>query len=488
MKILLLNSPWVNTPQEYCVKSGTRWAAIRKRDSSLPYAPFPYLLASATSVLKSSGFDATIKDAVAEEMTRAQCLDYVDQIKPGLLVIETFTPSVKEDLSFIREAKERTGCLTAFCGVHASALPEEILGNDFMDFVLVGEYDFTLRDLAGVLSNSSGDFGQVKSLAYKEKGAIKINPPRGLIMNLDELSFPERDELPMEKYNDPVSRLYPNAKIVTSRGCPYKCIFCIEPVMNPGTQSYRKRSIDLVMQEIELVKNKYHVKEIFFDDAIFPIARAKEIATNLIKRDLKIAWSCWIDWNIGFDDLKLLKESGCVGVKIGIESSNYDIRKSAKKNIDNEKLKKLVANCKKLGLLRHASFMFGLPGETKETIKETIDFVFSLGLTGSQLAIATPLPGTPFYEMAKEKGWLTSRDWEKYEPHYHAVVEYPNCSKEDLIAAMDLARAKKVKQLLRNPLVAMGYLVKLYKSKGAGRFITEIFSKVRFASKGILTK
>ena len=107
MKVLLLNSPWINNENEYCVKAGTRWAAIRKKDRSMPYFPFPYFLASTTAVLKKAGFDAHIKDAVAEEMTRQECIDYVTNLKPDVLVIEAFTPSIYEDISFIKEAKEK---------------------------------------------------------------------------------------------------------------------------------------------------------------------------------------------------------------------------------------------------------------------------------------------------------------------------------------------------------------------------------------------
>jgi len=487
MKVLLLNSPWINNDREYGVKAGTRWAALRKKDRSMPYFPFPYFLASSTAVLKKEGIDAHIKDAIAEEISRQECMNYIENFKPDVLVIEAFAPSIYEDLSFMREAREITGCHSVFCGAHSTALPEEILKNDFMDFVLRGEYDYTLRELINFLITGRRDFEKISGLAYRENGLIKLNGRREQIQNLDDLPFPERDELPMHKYNEPFSKYYPNAKIVTSRGCPYNCIFCIEPFMYKDA-SYKKRSVNLVIEEIKIVHNKYGAKEVFFDDPIFTTSRAKEIAEAILENDLRIAWSCWIDWNIGFDELRLLKKSGCVGIKFGIESSNPEILKTAKKPVNINRVKELIKNCRRVGLLRSGAFMFGLPGETQETMKNTIELAFSLDLTSCQLAIATPLPGTPFYKMAEDKGWLITKDWTKFECHYSCVVEYPNCKKEQILGAIELARQKKVKQVLKNPLVAIRYIIKLYNLKGFKGFLKE-FSRIGpFVFKALFSK
>ncbi len=484
MKVLLLNSPWVNNEEMYSVKSGTRWAALRRKDSSMPYYPFPYFLASATAVLKKEGFDAHIKDAIAEELSREECMAYVENLKPGLLVIDAFTPSIDADLSFMQEAKAKTACYSVFCGAHSTALPADMLKNSFMDFVLLGEYDYTLRELVDFLSRGRSDFEKISGLAYKKNGSVLINSRRPQIENLDDLPFPERDELPMHKYNEPFSKNYPNARVTSSRGCPYNCIFCTEPLMYEKA-SCKKRSVSLVLEEIKMLSDKYGAREISFDDPIFTISRAKEIAEAILRDNLKISWSSWMDWNISFDDLKLLQKSGCVGIKFGVESANPEVLKTAKKPLHISKIRELIKNCRRLGLLRHASFMFGLPGDTVKNMRDTIDLAFSLDLTSCQLAIATPLPGTPFYKMAEEKGWLVTKDWSQYEPHYTAVVEYPGCRKIDIEAAISLARQKKVEQVLRNPMVALSYLIKLYRLKGAKDFSKEVFQKTIFAFRAL---
>ncbi len=484
LKIVLLNSPWINNEKEYGVKAGTRWASIRAKDKFLPYFPYPYFLASAAAVLKQSGFTVHVKDAIAEEIDKEECFKYIEFLKPSLLVVEAFTPSVSYDLAFMKEAKERTGCYTAFSGVHAGALPKEILENPFMDFVLMGEIDHTLRDLAFYLKEGKSDFGHIPGLAFKDNGVIKVNPRRAPIENLDDLPFPERDELPMHKYNEPFSKNRATARITVSRGCPFHCSFCIEPFVFNG--SYKHRSIALVIEEIKLVQNTYGVKEIFFDDSIFMTQWAVEVAQAIIKSGLKVSWSCWVDWNIKYEQLTLMKKSGCIGVKFGIESSDKAILGAVHKPVKIDRIKELIANCKKLGLLRLGSFCLGLPGETRESMRNTIDLAFSYDLTSCQVSIATPLPGTEFYQEAKEKGWLTSQDWNLYEANNSFVLNYGTCSKEDVLEAMDLVRKKKVRQFLKNPLVALGYLYKLYKAKGFKEFFKDITHKISFVIKSLL--
>ena len=480
MKVLILNSPWINNAVEYGIKSGTRFAAIRKKDRTLPYYPFPYALASTAAYLRKEGFETHIKDAIAEEMSTEQCLEYVSDFNPSLVVIEVFTPSVYDDLDFSRKIKDSTGCWIALCGAHPSAQAEELMKYDFIDFILLKDFDIPLKELCHSLSQGHQNFDDIKSLAYKQNGTIKINEINTDLIEYDELPFPDREELPIKNYNEPLSKYFPNARMSTSRGCPFNCTFCIEPFMYQ--HNYRKRSVNLVIQEIEMLKSKYGVKEIDFDDALFTISRTKEIATAFIETGLKIAWTSWIDSRISLEDLKLLKKSGCVAIKIAIESANSNILSAIGKNrmVYIEKIKLLIYQCKKLNLLVHASFMIGSPGETKETIRETLDLAFSLDLHSTQFSIATPLPGTIFYKQAIENNWLTTKNWRKYESIFSCVVEYPDCTSKDIIIGIEEARKRKVKQFLNNPFTAIGYIWRLYKFLGFRKFYKDIFNKIEF--------
>lgn len=484
MKILFLNSPWVNNEKEYCVKSGTRWAAIRKKNSSLPYFPFPYFMAWAATILKNYGFETYIKDAVAEQMSKESCLQYVEEIKPNILVIEAFTPSIYIDLEFAKEAKDKTGCMTAFCGAHATALPQDILKNHYMDFVFIGEYAYTLLELGTYISRNRHDFENIKGLAFKQNDKIKISPKRSQAESIDDILFPDYSQFKMDKYNEPLAKYYPSAKIVSTRGCPHNCIFCIEPLMYG--RIYNKRPVYNVIEEIKMLQTRYGVKEIYFDDAIFTIGRAKEIAQGILDSKIKVFWTCWMDWNIDNETLKFLKKSGCIALKFGIESANSEIMKTIGKTVYIDKIEKVIKNCKQLGLKAHGSFILGLPGETKQSLNDTVDLAFSLGIDSCQVSIATPLPGTPFYDIVVKNKWLAAKDWTDFDGLGGCTVSYPGCSKDDILNAMEEVKRRKVKQFLKNPLNAWGYVWKLYQFKGFKSFFSEITGKTFFVIKSIL--
>jgi len=232
-----------------------------------------------------------------------------------------------------------------------------------------------------------------------------------------------------------------------------------------------------VFSEISMLIERYGMKEIYFDDALFTIARAKEIANEMLARKINIPWSCWIDRHISYNDLKLLRRSGCSAVKFGIETANPDIERSTGapgaprvkpvvptrcapvgrrperpfthgrspwssgfgigKLLQIDTIIKLIRNCRRLGISTHASFMVGLPSETKETISQTVRFAFSIGLSSCQFTVATPLPGTAFYEQALKNRWLTTGDWSRYESLNSCVVTYPGCTDSDILDAFE---------------------------------------------------
>ena len=210
-----------------------------------------------------------------------------------------------------------------------------------------------------------------------------------------------------------------------------------------------------------------------------------QVSEAIIQSGVKIKWSCWVDWNISYENLALMKKSGCIGVKFGIESVDPDVLKAAHKPVKIERVKILIENCKKLGLLRLGSFCLGLPNDTAEKMRQTIDLAFSYDLNSCQVSIATPLPGTEFYQEALKNGWLKTQPWELYEANNSFVLEYQNCSKDDVLKAIALVRKKKVQQFLKHPLVAMGYIYKLYQTKGFKSFSNDIVHKAIFVIKSL---
>jgi radical SAM superfamily enzyme YgiQ (UPF0313 family) len=267
---------------------------------------------------------------------------------------------------------------------------------------------------------------------------------------------------------------------MTSRGCPYRCIFCVESKAFYGKPKFRFRSMENVMKEIDVLISDYSVKEIFFDDTYFPNKRARELAEAILQKNFRVMWSCWIDRSADLELLSLMKKAGCTGIKFGVESFNPDILKNSQKDIDFESIQELVGNCKKLGLFSHASYMFGLPGETKNTIQTTIEKAFKLRTTTSQFSVATPLPGTDFYEMARENRWLVTDDWSKYEGAGTAVVSYPGLSAADIEEGIKTVRKKKILALLANPVALCAFLLKLFHMKGAKGLLNEVIKKAGF--------
>lgn len=489
MKVLLLNAPWVNTTDEYCVKAGTRWAAVRRKDRSLQYFPFPYFMASTVAFLREAGFDASIRDAVAEELSWEESLARDEALAPDLIVIEAFTPSIEVDLEYARAAKAATGAGIAFCGAHPTALPEAMIESGTVDYVLLEEYDFPLRDLCHALVGGeprADALRAVQGLCFRsESGEPERTPRRNDTFDYDEMPLPVYDGLPMLKYTEPLSRFYPTARVVTSRGCPHNCSFCIEPLV--AGRNYRRRSIEKVVAEIRGLQERFGVREIYFDDAILTIPRTKEIARGLIEHGLDIAWTAWVDWRIRFEDLQLLAESGCVGIKFGVESASDLIRESVGKGklVQVEKIRRAVANCKKLGVYAHGSFLAGGPGETRQSLQDTIDLCFDLGLDSSQWSIATPLPGTPFYRQAADEGWLVSDRWSDYDPLNACVLQYEDCGPADIVAGMDQVRRRKAQQFLGDPRRAIGYLWKSYRMMGPKRFTLDVLKKARFVASSV---
>lgn len=481
MRTLLINSPWIQEEARYGVKAGSRWASIRPKRETLQYYPFPFFMAYARAACGQQGLEARLLDAVAEGMTTEVALKAVELYRPDICVIETATPSITIDLEFARLVKERLGPVVVMSGPHASALPEHVLGYEQCDVALITEYDYTLPELIKTLSNN-GDLAAVKGIAYKSNGAVVRTPLRPLIEDLDELPYPERDEIPLEKYTDPTCKRYPNLCIISSRGCPYKCIFCLEPYVFYSKPNYRMRRAAAVVDEIEFVMKRYQVEEIYFDDSSFSLGnnRAREISEEILKRNLKVYWSCMADARTDYETLALMKRSGCHGLKFGVESGDERLLKAINKPLDLNEVKRFAKDCKRLGIFTHGTFMFGLPGETPETMKTTLDFAFSLKLTTAQFSVATPFPGTEFYKIAKQQGWLKDEKWEDFEGGGKSPLHYPSCTQADITAALRISKRRKMIRVASNPKVFYEYLKKIYAMHGVTGLMQNLWDKGTF--------
>ncbi len=434
MKIVLLNGPCLGK----FARTG-RWQAV-SRGASLWY---PIWLAACASALEDAGFETRLIDAPAADYSLEQTVSLIKELSPDLCVIDTSTASINYDFQTAREIKRTMGegVKICFVGPHASALPESVLHNEFVDYAAVSEYDYTVRELAVRLKkDKEDDMRDVCGLWSKSAGNIIRNPERPLIMNLDELPFASRSlykDLDIARYGLDFT-LHPYMNIMTSRGCPAKCSYCLWPqTLSRG--KYRERSLDHVFAEIDFVLGaRPRVREIFFDDDTFTVRpeRVKEFCRRYISRGYKIPFSVNARADINdYDMLALMKKAGLRCLVVGFESGNQEILDRVGKNTRLQEMSGFARLCRKLKIQVHGDFVVGLPGETAQTIANTVRFARTLSLSTFQLSIAMPLPGTEFYRWLKDNRYLTTSDfaqWLDKNGLQKCVINYPQLSSGDI--------------------------------------------------------
>ena len=377
--------------------------------------------------------------------------------------------------------------VTVLDGQHPSARPDDCLAHQAIDFVLIGEPEHTMYELVDALEQGiMQDLKKIRGIAFIKNKEKIITPPRPAIQDLDSLPFPARHLLPMDTYfaavkENPLRGVIhkPWATMITSRGCPYDCVFCsIHIVMG---KKWRGRSPENVVDEIEQLIHTYHIKQIAFEDDNLTLNRKRmeTICDLIVKRGLDIEWytpngvrADTLDENL----LTKMRESGCKKLRFAPESGvQRVVNQIIKKNLDLKEVEKAVILCKKLGIKVGCFFVIGLIGETKEDIKESINYAYKLRQLGVDIfhfSIATPLYGTELYEQAKRGGFLrdsfSDEDLAAAEP----LIETPEFTADDLrelCAQANLVNQRinrdKLARAIRNPKKAMKALLEKMNQK-----------------------
>lgn len=438
MKILVVNEPFV---AYFCRTQ--RWAA-RTRGRVLRA---PDWLAYATAVLEREGHQVILLDMVAAGQEKEDLCRVVKREQPDFVVLDSTTPSIYSDIECSRIVKDASGARVIMVGPHVSALPQEtlILAKGSIDVVCIGEYDYTLRDIV----KSYPSLTDIKGIAYYDNGKTLETEPRPLIENLDELPFPAWHHLDLMKYFDG-GKLYPYIDIISGRGCPNRCIFCLWPQVMHGTR-YRLRSAGNVVDEIErdisICPAVLRGGEFFFEDDTFTAdpARAMQICEEILRRKLKITFS--VNARADSVDEKLfmlMKRAGCRELLVGFESGSQEVLDKARKHMSLQQSRLLVECAKKTGLEVHGCFVIGLPGETEDTARKTIEFALGLGLTTAQFSGAVPFPGTDFFDLCKTEGWLQTEVWSKWldAGEQAGIVRYPALTQERINSYVDMGLKK----------------------------------------------
>jgi len=445
LRFFLGNSPWYKDGC-YGVRAGSRWPHFQPSDSQ--YMPFPFFLAYAAAVLeRQEGVDVLLVDGVAEKMTDDEFLGRVQAFRPDLVVLEVSTISIDVDLACARNVRSLCpNAKIAFCGLHTYMFEREFLKqHDCVDFVMKGEYEYTLKDLVGALS-SGQPLSDVPGILYRSNVDIVFTGDRPLVQDIDEMPWPARHFLPMDEYCDTPGEIpTPSVQMWASRGCPYRCVYCAWPQIMYGSNTYRARDPVAVVDEMEYLVKEMGFKSIYFDDDTFNIGKQRilKMCSEIDRRRLKAPWAIMARADtMDRELLTALKRAGLRGLKYGVESGSQEILDRCGKALDLEKVKQVVKLTKQMDIWVHLTFMFGLPGETRDTMGKTIDLALSLDPDSLQFSIATPWPGTAFYKDLEKKGFLMSRDFSKYDGSKVAVIRTEALSTADLEEGLRSARER----------------------------------------------
>lgn len=440
MKIYLLNPPFVPN----FVRCG-RWQGAAARSGGLDY---PKWLAYATGVVEEEFKDVRLVDAPAWKWDREKVLEDAINFNPDLIVVDSNFSSLSNDIQVTKLLKDNIkGAKTVLVGPPVSQFPEIILKDDGVDIVAKFECDFTIKELAEAIDQDN-NFSQIKGISYRENGKIIHNPDREFSSseNLDKMPFVSKvykEHLNIKDYSLSQS-LYPEVQIFTGRGCPNRCTFCSWPVTLMG-KKYRTRSVESIADEFEYIQKELpEVKEIFIEDDTFTINKklVKAFCEEIKRRKIDIVWSCNARADLDYTTMKAMKDTGCRLIIVGYESGSDEILKTIKKGVGTEQMRAFTKDAKKAGLMVHGDFIIGLPGETKDTAAQTLKFIKELKPNIVQIAVATPIPGTEFYDWIKKNEFLLVDNLEKsidINGFQECIISYPEFTKEDIRTSVDRA-------------------------------------------------
>ena len=434
--------------------AGSRYQATREVRSFW----YPTWLAQPAALVPGS----RLVDAPASGLDVRACLSIARE--HVLLIIHTSTPSFATDARFAALVKQQSpSALIGFVGAKTMVDPAGSLQDaSAVDFVCREEFDYTCKEVAEGLP-----LADIRGLSFRgPDGGIVHNPPRASIENMDDLPF----VAPVYKQNLDIQNYFigylkhPYVSFYTGRGCRSKCTFCLWP-QTVGGHRYRVRSAENVIQEVQWIKEHMpEVKEIMFDDDTFTdtsnLPRVEAIARGM--GELGVTWSCNAKANVPFKTLKVMKDNGLRLLLVGYESGDDQILLNIKKGLRTDIARRFTADCHKLGIVIHGTFILGLPGESAETIQKTIRFAKEINPHTIQVSLAAPYPGTALYKQAREAGWLQEDGAALVNASgtQLAAISYPHLSKEQIFHSMEefykrfYFRPSKIWEIVKEMLVS----------------------------------
>jgi radical SAM superfamily enzyme YgiQ (UPF0313 family) len=385
--------------------------------------------------LENGGYDVNVIDCQVFRPTQEQLEDELRQRQPNVVGVTASTLTYKPATEIVKTAKETLPeCLTIMGGPHVTVLDKEtLIQNPEVDVIVRKEGEQTLLELLKVFSESgTRNFNEILGITFRENGQVIRNPDRPFIQNLDELPYPAFKFFPLKKYLFFGKTYLP---IITSRGCPFQCTFCMASQM--CGRRFRVRSPGNVVDELELLRDEYGADAVtFYDDTFtFDMNRVYKICEEMKKRRIHLPWDCRtrVDM-ISKELLDTMRSANCQLIHFGVESGSQRILNAMKKGTTVEQNERAIKWAKEADILVAISVIIGYPGETKETLKQTMDFIQKTEPDYVYVCLPTPYPGTELYDHLKVLGWKLSTEWEHYDEQT-LVFENPNFPAEKIIEA-----------------------------------------------------
>lgn len=433
MKILLINPPF-----EYAIQS----CQPKILEEGLDFLPPLGIMYIAAYLEKETNHQVEILDTQVERLTYEQIEERIIKINPDIVGITAMTFTIIDVIKTTKIIKKINPKIKIILGgPHVIIYPEETISIPEVDFVILGEGEKPIKQLLENI-NDTEKLRQIKGLAFKSQNTVINNGIADPIENLDTLPFPARHLTPFKKYFSVVSSNAPVTTMFTSRGCPYKCLFCDRPTFGKG---FKPRSAKSVVDEMEKCE-RMEIKEIFIYDDTFAVdkQRVLDICSEIKKRNINIAWDIRTRVNtVDEEILKALKGAGCQRIHYGVEAGTTKILNVLRKGITLEQIETAFKLTKQAGIQTAGYFMIGSPTETKEDILQTIKFMRKINPDYIHVTITTPFPGTDLYKMALEEKIIEYDVWKEFaknpNPEFIPPIWERELSRNELFALLKKA-------------------------------------------------
>ena len=371
-------------------------------------------LSSLSAILKAENHKCLIVDAFAEQLTKEQLLSRVEKFAPDFIGVTSTTPFYKMASLTCRCLKERFPNIPVILGgPHVTVMKKDALLEPSVDYGVIGEGEQTLLALLTALAKKE-PIDDIPNVIHRVDGQLLMNEIVDQRLDINELPIPDRSDLPLDSYYDSLSLHGKAMSMMTTRGCPFRCLFC-EADVRGGR--YRAREVSLVIDEMKHIVNELGFPEIVIYDDTFTVNRKRTVAIceAILKDGLKFSWDCRTRVDCVDEELlALMKRAGCHRISFGVEAASERVREVLRKDITDEQIRNAFLWSRCVGIRTIGYFMLGTPTETKEEIEQTIKYAIELSPDIAHFCITAPYPGTDLYRMGVSMGVIPDDFWQCY--------------------------------------------------------------------------